>query len=118
MKSNQERLLTAILSTATIALFSTVAVAEELNTYYSSDFVETSATTSNQLAGVESRSVSEWGWGVGGEYADATETESVYQQEKNAYQVKVDQLNLTLEQKDGNLGDTQRITRRIPFTQF
>lgn len=118
MKSNQERLLTAILSTASIALFSTTAVAEESNTYYSSDFVETSATTSHELQGVESRDDSQWGWGVGGEYADTTESELFYEQGKDAYQVKVDQLNLTLEQKDGNLGDTQRITRRIPFTQF
>ncbi|MGK7876791.1 MAG: hypothetical protein AB4426_26940 [Xenococcaceae cyanobacterium] len=55
MKLTLERLLTAFISTATIALFSTTAVAAEVNPNRDGEFDYTAATTSQQLAEVQGR---------------------------------------------------------------
>lgn len=75
--------------------------------------------TTQDLQGIEEKNLAEWLGGVGGEYPTTEDSkESVYEVQQDFYVVKMQSLNLTLENTDTKLGDTQRITRRFPFTHF
>jgi hypothetical protein len=76
--------------------------------------------SAKDLAGVEPRTFDDWDWAVGGKYTDHIQPESYDSNELglDAYQIKVQKLNDTLEINDRQLGDVQRTTRRLPFAEF
>ncbi|MGK7872274.1 MAG: hypothetical protein AB4426_02820 [Xenococcaceae cyanobacterium] len=138
MKLTQARLLTGLLMSASVALFSTAAVAEEttqtpdcymidgsgqvidLSRMCNSSFnLEQLTTTSKELTGVQARDAQEWPWGIGGQYLNS-DIESNYEVKREGLfnQAKIEKLNLTLDGVGDNVGDTNRITRRLQLIPF
>ncbi|MGK7875608.1 MAG: hypothetical protein AB4426_20605 [Xenococcaceae cyanobacterium] len=74
--------------------------------------------TAQDLEGVQARTLSDWPWAVGGQYPQATETNYQVKQEGLFNQPQIERLNLTLDVADENVGDTNRITRRLPLIKF
>lgn len=74
--------------------------------------------TSQDLNGVEQRDIAQDLGGMGGTYQEEEISDSVYQPQMSPYEAKIQSLNLTLEQVDNNVGDTNRVVRRFPFTNF
>ena len=119
MKLTTERLLTGVLATATITLFTTPAAAVETP---QTTKLEPAATTSQSLAGVTARNSSEWLKAVGGQYADGEETEPNYEVRtsdegllnSNSIEIKT----RSQDWENANSGDFQRGFVRLKVTQF
>ena len=76
--------------------------------------------SAKDLTRVEPKILEDWNWAVGGKYTNQRQSEYYNSNELSldAYQVKVEKLNNTLEINDRQLGDVQRPTRRLPFAEF
>ncbi|BBA78808.1 hypothetical protein RGRSB_0190 [cyanobacterium endosymbiont of Rhopalodia gibberula] len=76
--------------------------------------------SAEDLAGVEPKTFDDWNWAVGGKYKNNIQPESYNSNGLglDAYKTRVEKLNNTLEINDRQLGDVQRPTRRLPFTEF
>lgn len=75
--------------------------------------------TVKDLSGVEQRDIAQDLGGIGGTYEDLEVLpESDLEPEISAYEAQTRVINLRLEHSDEKLGDTSRITRRLPVLHF
>jgi hypothetical protein len=66
------------------------------------------------LKGTLSRDASLWLGGVGGDDGSGID-ENVYEISEDSYNIRVKNLNQSLELKDQQMGESQRIIRRVPL---
>jgi len=66
------------------------------------------------LKGSLSRDASLWLGGVGGDDGSGID-ENVYEISEDSYNIRVKNLNQSLELKDQQMGESQRIIRRVPL---
>lgn len=66
------------------------------------------------LKGTLSRDASLWLGGVGGDDGSGAD-ENVYEISEDSYNIRVKNLNQSLELKDQQMGESQRIIRRVPL---
>ncbi|WP_013321294.1 hypothetical protein [Gloeothece verrucosa] len=75
--------------------------------------------TVGDLNGVSERDLAQNLGGIGGTSEDLqVPPQSDLRPEMSAYEAKTRALNLTLDRSDEKLGDTSRITRRLPLVHF
>ncbi|ACK69106.1 hypothetical protein PCC7424_0646 [Gloeothece citriformis PCC 7424] len=75
--------------------------------------------TVEDLTGVQSRNIAKDLGGIGGGSEDLQLLpQSDFKPEMSAYEAKTRAMNLRLDVSDQNMGDTSRITRRLPFLHF
>lgn len=70
------------------------------------------------LGEIEQRDIAQDLGGIGGSSEDLALPESDFKPEMSAYEAKTRAINLRLDVSDEKLGDTSRITRRLPFLHF
>ncbi|HAC62201.1 MAG TPA: hypothetical protein DCF68_01370 [Cyanothece sp. UBA12306] len=89
-------------------------------TVRSDDFNSLANRNSQDLMGVQPRSIEDWPWAVGGKYPEPQESEPLDSTALNLdyYEARIESLNESYELNDTQLGDVSRPTRRLPFAQF
>ncbi|MDJ0601327.1 MAG: hypothetical protein QNJ37_21090 [Crocosphaera sp.] len=111
------KIIPSFLMTLSVIFVAPNAVSQVLR---SSDFNTLATTSSEDLSGVESRSIEDWNWGLGGEFPDPKPSTPLDSDSLNLdlYETKVRTLNETYEDLDNQLGDYQRPTSRFPILDF
>lgn len=111
------KVIPSILIVVSVILFAPKAVSQVLR---SSDFNTSATTSSEDLAGVEPRTIEDWNWGVGGEFPQPQESTPLNSRnfDLDLYETRVRRLNEAYEDADYNMGDYQRPTSRFPVVDF
>ncbi len=111
------KIIPSILITVSVVLIAPNAVSQVLR---SSDFNTLATTSSEDLGGVEPRSIEDWDWGVGGEFPTSQSSTPLDSSSlgMDLYQTRIRRLNETYEDADYQLGDYQRPTYRFPVVDF
>ncbi|MDJ0658317.1 MAG: hypothetical protein QNJ42_02385 [Crocosphaera sp.] len=86
----------------------------------SSDFNTLATTSSEDLTGVQPRTIEDWNWGLGGEFPDPKPSPPLESSnfDLDLYETRVRQLNDAYQDSDYQLGDYERPTRRFPVVDF
>ncbi|MGK7957341.1 MAG: hypothetical protein AB4063_19135 [Crocosphaera sp.] len=110
-------IIPSILISFSVILVAPKAVSQVLR---SSDFNNLATTSSEDLTGVEPRTLEDWNWGIGGEFPEPQTSPPLNSSEfdLDLYETRVRQLNDAYQDLDYQLGDYDRPTRRFPVVDF
>ncbi|MDJ0845851.1 hypothetical protein [Crocosphaera sp.] len=105
------KIIPSLLITVSVLFIAPSAVSQVLR---SSDFNTLATTSSEDLMGVQPRTIEDWNWeAIGGEYPIIVRPPS-----ESRYEIRVRQLNEAHQDSDDHLGDYDRPTRRFPVVDF
>jgi hypothetical protein len=111
------KVIPSVLISFSVLLFTPNVLSQSVR---SSDFNTLSTTSSDDLIGVEPRTLNDWNWGLGGELPDPQPPTPLDSTSLNLdiYETKLENLNNTYDTLDYQLGDYHRPTHRFPFAEL
>ncbi len=111
------KVIPSILITVSVIFIAPNAVAQVLR---SSDFNTLATTSSEDLEGVEPRTIEDWNWGLGGEFPEPQSSTPLDSSslDMDLYETRVRRINETYEDLNYQVGDYFRPTYRFPVVDF